>query len=126
MILSCQELRKLSKNLELSYHNVIYQIQSEHKGYRLRKASILVSENTQGIVTLWYKGKWWPYTTITKQQRRTDVLNHKEKDHRVDVVVATQRNNAYKPAANHPWKRQVAMMVRKNQQALSPALASPS
>lgn len=106
-ILSHQALRKLSKNLELSYHNVIYQIQSPQTGYRLRQSSILVSENDQGIVTLWRDGKSLPYTTITKQQRRTDILSHKEKDQRVDQVVKAQRQGAYKPPAHHPWRQPI-------------------
>lgn len=50
LILSYQETRKLSKNLELSYYNTIYQIQTEQRGYRLHHARVLVSENGKGQV----------------------------------------------------------------------------
>lgn len=114
VILSCQEERKLSKNLELSYRNVIYQIQNQQRGYRLRKAGILVSENTEGIITLWYQGKSLAYTTITKRQRRTDILNSKEKAYRVDKIIQ-ERRGKYIPPSSHPWKKAAAAGVaRKN------------
>ena len=119
-ILSFQEYRKLSKNLELSYQNVIYQIRSDQPGYRLRRASVEVRENLEGVVTLWLHGKSLPYTIIIKHQRRTDILNSKEKDHRVNNVVR-ERRSQYKPTSNHPWKHPwkkagaCAIAVRKNQ-----------
>jgi len=124
-ILSHQALRKLSKNLELSYRNVIYQIQSPQAGYRLRQSSILVSENGEGVVTLWREGKSLPYTTITKQQRRTDILSHKEKNHRVDQVVKAQHKKAYKPPANHPWRQPTIapIITTKDVPSTTPAVA---
>ncbi len=118
LILSCQEKRKLSKNLELSYRNVIYQIQAQQHGYRLRKAGVLVSENGEGIITLWYQGKSLPYTTLSKRQHRTDILNSKEKDHRIDKIIQ-ERQGQYKPSSNHPWKKAgiLAMIDRKNLKA---------
>ena len=115
VILSCQEERKLSKNLELSYRNVIYQIQNQQRGYRLRKAGVLVSENTEGVITLWHQGKSLAYTTITKRQRRTDILNSKEKAHRVDKIIQ-ERRGKYLPPLNHPWKKAgvAAIATRKN------------
>ena len=114
VILSCQEERKLSKNLELSYRNVIYQIQNQQRGYRLRKAGVLVSENTEGVITLWHQGKSLTYTTITKRQRRTDILNSKEKTHHVDKIIQ-ERRSQYRPPSSHPWKKAGAVAVaRKN------------
>jgi hypothetical protein len=115
MILSCQEERKISKNLELSYRNVIYQIQNQQRGYRLRKAGVLVSENTEGVITLWHQGKSLSYTTITKRQRRTDILNSKEKAHRIDKILQ-ERRGKYIPPSSHPWKKTgaAAIATRKN------------
>jgi transposase len=59
-IFSFQEYRKLSKNLELSYQNVIYQIQSDQPGYRLRKASVEVRENLEGVVTYGFRENHCP------------------------------------------------------------------
>jgi len=106
LILSHQEERQLSRNLEISYHNVIYQIQGEQKGYRLRGSTVLVSENLEGVVTLWRERKSLSYTTITRQQRRTDIVDSKEKDNRVDEAVKARKISTYKPSWNHPWKGQ--------------------
>ena len=113
-IFSFQEYRKLSKNLELSYQNVIYQIQSDQPGYRLRKANVEVRENLEGVVTLWLHGKSLPYTTITKRQRRTDILSSKEKDHRIDKIVQ-ERRSRYKPTSSHPWKKAGALAIAARQ-----------
>lgn len=113
-ILSHQHWRKLSKNLELSYQNVIYQIQAPQPSYRLQKAQILVSENCDAVITLWHKGKSLPYITFTKQQRRTDILNSKEKDQRVDEIAKKHRSSTQtKPALNHPWKQAIIAKQRR-------------
>jgi transposase len=44
-ILSIQTNRKLSKNLEFSYENTLYQIQGQGHGYRLRHTEVTVCEN---------------------------------------------------------------------------------
>lgn len=124
LILSHQEQRKLSKNLELSYRNVIYQVQWLQTSYRLRQASILVSENVDGVIALWYEGKSLPYTTLTKQQRRTDILNSKEKDHRVDAVVNARSHTGHKPAPDHPWKRELTLATA-NREKITPPQSAP-
>ena len=47
-IFSIRTTRKVSKNLELSYNNVVYQIQNVGQGYTLRHSKILVCKNLQG------------------------------------------------------------------------------
>lgn len=124
LILSYQEVRKLSKNLELSYRNVIYQVQHQQRGYRLRKAGILVSEDTEGAITLWHQGESLPYTTITKRQRRTEILNSKEKDQHIDKIIQ-ERQSRYKPPRNHPWSKAGALgMARRNHGATEKGLAN--
>ena len=71
-------------------------------------------ENLEGIVTLWFHGKSLPYTTIAKHQRRTEVLNNKEKDHRVDKIVQKQRSR-YKPTSSHPWNKASAAAIAVRQ-----------
>ena len=59
LIFSQQHLRTISKNLEVSYNNVIYQIQSKVPGYTMRGAKLIVSERGKEI-TLLYKDKSLP------------------------------------------------------------------
>jgi hypothetical protein len=74
-----------------------------------------VSENTEGVITLWHQGKSLLYTTITKCQRRTDIFNSKEKAYRVDKIIQ-ERRGKYIPPSNHPWKKAgaAAIAARKN------------
>jgi hypothetical protein len=116
LILSHHEWRQLSKNLELSYHNTLYQVESNHTGYRLQQSRILVSEGLTGEVTLWHQGKSLPYKTLSKQQRRTEILDSKEKEHRVNKVVQARQS---KPASTHPWK-QLFMLQRPPKATDSP------
>ena len=124
LILSYQETRKLSKNLELSYYNTIYQIQTEQRGYRLHHARVLVSENGKGQVTLWHQGKKLPYTTQVKQKRRTEIMGSKEKDAKIDEAIKIRQGIAAKPAADHPWKRAAVAGVAKRDRRMSKGFLS--
>ena len=93
-IFSQRYLRKVSKNLEVSYNNVIYQIQSKNPSYTLRRAYITICERDNEI-TLLYKQSKLPYSTIDKHNRPTPIQDKKE----------SQGNRSqYKPKAEHPWR----------------------
>jgi len=98
MILSTQTVRKLSKSLELQYHNVTYQIQVKTPSYALRGASVRVCER-KGIVTLLYKGKILAYTTFDKRNQVQEIVSSKEINERFD-----RRSLGNKPKNSHPWK----------------------
>lgn len=94
-IFSHQTVRKLSKNLELSYNNASYQIQLNTPGYAMRGAQVEVLER-QGSVTLLYQGKSLPYKVFDKANRPTRIATAKEIETPRKVVKS-------KPSANHPW-----------------------
>lgn len=100
MIFSFQYDRVLSKNLELSYDNVIYQVKTEGQGYALRHARVTVCEALNGGITLIYKGRKLNYTCYKKQKKTAEIVGAKELNHRVDSIV--RRVN--KPSADHPWR----------------------
>lgn len=97
LILSYQTTRKLSKNLELSYDNVIYQIQLKTPGYNMRGAKVTVIER-QGKVTLLYKGKSLVYKTFDKANRPTPIVTAKE-------IEVPRRAFKPMPTEQHPWKK---------------------
>jgi len=97
LIFSQHHPRKLSNNLELSYNNVIYQIQTEQPSYAMRQATLTVCDK-KGQVTLRYKGKSLPYKTIDKHNRPTPVVSHQQLNHPKPPVRKT------KPKTNHPWR----------------------
>lgn len=114
LIFSYQHERTLSKNLELSYNNIIYQIKTDKPGYGLRHAKITVSEDLLGNVVLSYKGRILNYTYHQKQRRSPEIVNPKELDEKIRKI------SRYIPGANHPWKNP-AMSINslKNDLALA-------
>ena len=99
LIFSEQNKRKLSKNLELSYKDVMYQLQIAGQGYALRGASVKVCEGVDGTIKLICMGKEREYKCYEKSKRATQIVEAKEVNRLVDNLVS------WKPAADHPWRR---------------------
>ena len=87
LVFSTQSIRTTSKNLELSYNNVVYQIQVFGKGYTLRHTKILVCEDLSGAVSLVYKNKKLDYKCYRKQKRNSDVVDAKAINKKVDEFI---------------------------------------
>jgi len=96
LIFSKQYRRTISKNLEISYKNVIYQIQSKTPGYSMRGAKLIVSVRGTEI-TLLYKGKSLPYKTLDKRNKPLEVVTSKQ-------LNTPKKVRQTKPAADHPWR----------------------
>lgn len=77
LILSEHHLRKVSKNLEISYKNVTYQIQSKTSSYSMRKAIITVSVRQEKVILL-YKGKILDYKIYDRNNRPAKVIISKQ------------------------------------------------
>jgi hypothetical protein len=103
LIFSHQCQRKLSKNLELSYNNVIYQVKQAGRGHRLRQSNITVCENKDQKVTLLYKDTVLAYERFDQHNRPVTVMTGKEISADVNQKPAAQRS--YKPKSTHPWQR---------------------
>jgi hypothetical protein len=97
-IFSLQSQRKLSKNLEVSYKNILYQVQSKTPNYSMRGAHVTVCETPQEV-TLLYKGKRLPYTTFDKHNQPKKALSSKEINLHFD-----KRTIGRKVKPNHPWR----------------------
>lgn len=101
LIFSIQATRTASKNLELSYKNIVYQIQVVGKGYTLRHAKILVCKDLSGAISLLYKNRKLDYKCYQKQKRTDDAVDTKTINKKVDEII----RKPYKPSSNHPWKK---------------------
>jgi transposase len=99
IIFSEQHKRKLSKNLECSFKNKIYQIQISGYGYSLRNATVTICENTGGVVHLLCMGKERAYKCYEKSKRPPEIVDTKHLNRKVDNFVK------WKPAPNHPWRQ---------------------
>jgi transposase len=100
-ILRVKESRVLSKNLELSYNRVIYQIVSKRPRYALRYQKVWVCEDWQGEVEIEYKGHRLDYKVHRKQPRQSEVADSKQvqEEKRFKPVKRGQV-----PAADHKWR----------------------
>jgi transposase len=61
-VLTLCERRTLSKNLTLSYNNVIYQIKTKRAAYTMRGAHVEVREKSSGEITIEYKQRALEYS----------------------------------------------------------------
>jgi transposase len=105
-ILTVQELRVLSKNLTLQYHNAVYQIQMPRPTYALRNAQVVVRENRLGEITIEYKGKPLAYTIHREPTRQAAVTPSKLIGLALtSPTPSTKKRQPYIPPANHPWRR---------------------
>ena len=98
-ILCNKETRKISKNLEISYKNTIYQINAPNRANRLKGCFVQVIEQMDGTIFIEYQGETLDfiiYEGITVQPK---VVDHKE------LVAQWERIcKKRKPNKNHPWR----------------------
>lgn len=103
LIFSYQHKRQLSKNLETSYDNVIYQIKTNTTGYRLRHAQVTVCKDLNDIITLVCQGTILEYTCHARAKRNADIVDAKQLGAKLDLI--SNHAKGHTPAANHPWRR---------------------
>ncbi len=96
LIFSEQHPRTISKNLEVSYKNVVYQIQTSTPGYTMRGAKLTVCE-CKTETTLLYKSKALPYKIFDKKNQPSEVVSSKQ-------LLRPKKVRHAKPKANHPWR----------------------
>jgi hypothetical protein len=81
-ILCKREYRKVSKNLEIQYNTVIYQLKLDRpiRGKNLVGARVMIREGIQGEVSIEYQGKALKFQEYAKQEFQGKVINSKELD----------------------------------------------
>lgn len=102
LILSYQDERKISKNLEISYENVIYQIKTNTKGYRLQHSMVTVCKDLHGVITLVCQGKILDYTCHERAKPNATIVDAKQLESKIDSI--KDNTKKYTPPANHPWR----------------------
>lgn len=110
LIFSYQETRKLSKNLEISYNNVIYQIKTNTKGYRLQHAKVTVCKDLNGVITILHNGKKLDFTLHDRAKYNAEVIDAKQLGAKVDTI--KQNKKKYTPPANHPWRHYIINPIK--------------
>ena len=105
LILCEQHVRKLTKNLAISFEGRLYQVTGHGKGYRLRAAAVTVCKGFDGAVTVLRDGRELPVGLLAEGAVPVPVEDEKTVRLRVERAKAEQRSRpAWKPAADHPWR----------------------
>lgn len=101
-ILLTKSTRTLSKNLEFSYKNQVYQLSVERPPYSMRHAKIVVLEDWYGNIKIDYKGR---KQTFKIAQRLPDlkIVDSKQIYQEVGKIV----RKPWKPAKDHPWRNYI-------------------
>jgi len=104
-ILTLCERRTLSKNLTLSYNNVIYQIKTKRSAYTMRKAQVEVRENHTGEITIEYKQRPLEYTVYSEQeQQQGKVIEAKLLQPAAARAAARPKQKRGPVPLSHPWR----------------------
>jgi transposase len=105
-VLTLCEWRTLSKNLTLSYNNVIYQIQTKRAVYTMRNAHVEVRETSTGEVTIEYKGRALEHSVYRQQeQHQAKVVPAKLLQPAAAQAAARQKQKKGPVPLSHPWRR---------------------
>lgn len=97
-ILSHQGTRRISKNLEISYKNICYQLQLK-TAHRLRNVDITVCDR-KGEITLLWDQKILAYTVFNKNNQPAPIQSAKQIQ-----IPKESAATVHKPKADHPWKK---------------------
>jgi transposase len=119
-ILTLCERRTLSKNLTLSYGNVIYQVKTRRAAYTLRKAHVEVRETSTGEITIEYKGQPLGYSIYREQEReQSQVIPAKLIDAALSRPTPKPQRTYGPVPKSHPWrgfdysKKSIAAMKKR-------------
>ena len=83
-IFSIQEERKITKDLEISYYNTIYQIKPESSTLAMKHQKVMVCTKLNGEVELIYKKKSLQYTILRKQEKQVKTVGSKNLNSELD------------------------------------------
>lgn len=75
-----KEYRKVSKNLEVQYNNVIYQIKTDQPNRSLIRAMVTIREDVNGEVSMEYQGKPLRIQLYAQQLSQGEIVTAKEID----------------------------------------------
>jgi hypothetical protein len=104
-ILTLCERRTLSKNLTLSYNNVIYQIKTKRSAYTMRQAQVEVRERHTGELTIEYKQLPLAYTIYSKQEQQQGKVIESKLLQPAAARAAARPKQEPGPVPSNPWRR---------------------
>lgn len=102
-IFTLQTLRTISKNLTFQHNKVVYQLVQPRGTHAFRGARVLLIEDADGQLTVEYQGRQLACTVCQHQAQQAEVVSSKLITPAVEA--AQKKQQAPKPADNHPWRR---------------------
>ena len=104
-VLTLCEWRTLSKNLTLSYKNVIYQIQTKRAVYTMRNAYVEVRETSSGEITIEYQGRPLEHSVYREQeQHQAQVVPSKLLQPAAARAASQPKQKRGPVPRSHPWR----------------------
>lgn len=97
--------RKISKNMELQFENIIYQITEPR--IELIRAQVTVLKRLDGKILIEYKGKSVPFREYDKQIKGGEDVDSKQ------ITYIFKEATKIKPSWNHPWKRRPSRRAKE-------------
>jgi hypothetical protein len=99
----------LSKNLEVQYDNVIYQIVQKNPSWRLRRAKVTIIKGISGEMYIEHNGKNLPFKVLSRQEVCGKVVNSKG----LDTFFKDKKKR--KVPDSHPWKQEGRATAKRKQ-----------
>ena len=96
-----QVIRKVSKNLTVSYQGKTLQIESPERARRLSQRQVIVCENGSGEIIILHKGKPLPFTIPSQAVHYQAPVSRKELS---SELPRPKRSGRTRPSSNHPWR----------------------
>ena len=105
-IFSIQNQRKVNNDYTIRFENNFFQLDREQTTTVYKKDTVIVEEHLSGDIKLCLRNYYLNYTVLPERPK-------KEIDIKL-LAITRQKQNSYKPPADHPWRRQFLLNRQKN------------
>jgi transposase len=108
-ILSYKKQGTLSKNLEVQFDNVIYQIVQKNQSRRFQKTKVTIIKTIEGEIYIEHNGKDLPFKVFSQQKICGKIIDSKK----IDTFFKEKKTK--KVSFYHPWKKEGRARAKMNQ-----------
>lgn len=92
-LFSIHDTRKISKDLQIQFENVTYQIITARPAQNLMNREVLVTQNESGLVSAYLNHQQLTLEVYKKSKRQIKIVSSKSLEHSI-----------YVPPVTHPWR----------------------
>ena len=98
-IFSIQDQRKVNNDYTVMFKNNFFQLDREQTTTVYKKDTVIVEEHLDETIKLRLRDNYLNYKTLPERPK-------KEINIKLPALTKQKQNSAYKPPADHPWKKQ--------------------